>query len=51
MIKNTIDLLALKEYYGVSKDVDTAKGFYEIPSTWKAGLKLIKRILWQRKLK
>jgi hypothetical protein len=51
MIKNTIELLSLYDYYNVSKRVDVAKGFNEIPSNWKAAKQLIKRILWQRKLK
>jgi hypothetical protein len=51
MIKNVIDLLALSDYYGQSKRIDTAKGIYELPSTWKGAWKLIKRMIWQRKLK
>lgn len=49
MIKNTIDLLSMGEYYGQSKRVDIAKGLYEIPSTWKSGFKLIKRMIYGRK--
>jgi hypothetical protein len=51
MIKNVIDLLALSDYYGQSKRIDVAKGIYELPSTWKNTWKLIKRMIWQRKLK
>jgi hypothetical protein len=51
MIKNVIDLLALSDYYGDSKRIDTAKGIYELPTTWKSTWKLIKRIVWQRKSK
>lgn len=51
MIKNTIELLSLSNYYGVSKNVDIAKGFYAIPTSWSGAKQLIKRILWQRKLK
>jgi hypothetical protein len=51
MIKNIIDFLALDDYYGQSKRIDIAKGIYELPSTWKGTWKLIKRMLWQRKLK
>lgn len=50
MIKNTIELLSLYDYYNVSKRVDVAKGFNEIPSNWKAANQLIKRILWRKKL-
>lgn len=51
MIKNTIELLLLTDYYKVSKRADTAKGFYEIPTNWKAAKQIIKRTIWQRKLK
>lgn len=51
MIKNTIDLLSEKDYYGVSKRIDIAKGRYEIPTTWKSMKQLIKRMICQRKLK
>ena len=51
MIKNTIDLLSQKDYYGVSERVDIAKGRYEMPTTWKSMKQLIKRMLWQKKLK
>nr|CAB5223181.1 hypothetical protein UFOVP385_5 [uncultured Caudovirales phage] len=51
MIKNTIDLLSMGEYYGETKRIDIAKGFYEIPTNWKSAKQLIKRILWQRKSK
>jgi hypothetical protein len=51
MIKNTIDLLSLKEYYGVSKRMDIAKGLYEMPNNWKDAFRLIKRMIWQRKYK
>ena len=51
MITNIIELLRLKNYYGVSKDIDRAKGFYAIPTDWKRGKQLIKRMVWQRNLK
>jgi len=35
MIKSIIDLLAMREFYGVSREVDTAKGKYKIPYSWK----------------
>ena len=44
MIKHLIDLLNTKDYYGVSKNIDIAKGKYSIPYKWKDGLKQIKRI-------
>ena len=51
MIKNTLDLLSMGTFYGVSKDVDIAKGLYEIPYNWNSGMNIIKRMLWQKKLK
>jgi hypothetical protein len=51
MIKNTIDLLSMGEYYGETKRIDIAKGINEIPTNWKSAKQLIKRILWQRKSK
>jgi hypothetical protein len=44
MIKNIIDLLQLKDYFGVSKEVDIAKGMYQIPKTVKDGVNQIKRV-------
>ena len=44
MIKNIIDLLVDKEYYGVSKNIDFAKGSKKIPYTWKQVKQLIKRM-------
>lgn len=49
MIKNTIELLSLYDYYGVSKKVDIAKGYNEIPTNWSYAKQLIKRILWQKR--
>lgn len=49
MIKTIIDLLGESEYYGISKEIDRAKGMYSIPYTWKDGRKQIKRI-WKSKL-
>ena len=48
MIKNIIDLLVVNEYYGVSKNVDFAKGSKKIPYTWKQVKQLIKR-MWHGK--
>jgi hypothetical protein len=48
MIKNIIDLLVVRDYYGVSKDVDFAKGSKKIPYTWKQVKQLIKRMWYGR---
>lgn len=45
MIKNIIDLLNLADYYGVDKNIDIAKGYYQIPFTFKAAKKQLKRVL------
>ena len=44
MIKNIIDLLKMNDLYSVSKDVDTAKGKYQIPHDWSEVKNLFKRI-------
>ena len=44
MIKNVIDLLNASEYYGVSKNIDFAKGSRKIPYTWKQLKQLLKRM-------
>jgi len=35
MIKTLIDMLTLDEFYGISKNVDVAKGLYKKPTTIK----------------
>ncbi len=47
MIKNIIELLNTGDHYGVSENVDIAKGKYQIPTTWKDTWKNIKIRLWQ----
>ncbi len=50
MIKNILDMLRLQEHYGVSENIEIAKGKYEIPKTIKQVLEKIKRERkWQRK--
>lgn len=48
MIKNVIDLLNLGDFYGVSEDIDIAKGKYKYPETIKECKLLLKRI-WKSK--
>jgi hypothetical protein len=43
MIKAIIDLLAMDDYYGVSENIDIAKGINKKPSNWKAVKQIIKR--------
>jgi len=45
MIDNLIQLLRITEYYGVSKNIDIAKGINCIPKTYKAMFKQVKRTL------
>jgi hypothetical protein len=47
-MKDIIDLLVLREYYGVSKRIDTAKGMYKLPYNFTELKKLWKRI-WKSK--
>jgi hypothetical protein len=47
MIKTIIDLLQTNQFYGVSENVDIAKGKYAIPYTFRDIGKNIKRRLWQ----
>ena len=35
MIKSIIDLLAMEDYYGISKNIDIAKGINKRPNNWK----------------
>ena len=51
MISQLVDLLVMNEYYGKSKNLDIAKGRYELPSDWKSTKNLIKRIWYGRKTK
>jgi hypothetical protein len=46
-MKQIIELLSVSDYYGISDTIDTAKGRYQIPYTWKDAWKNIKRRLWQ----
>lgn len=48
MIKNIIDLLVMSDHYGVSRSVDTAKGKYKIPYSWKSVREQLKRIWYGR---
>lgn len=48
MIKNILDLLSLSNYYGVSDNIDIAKGKYELNTTIKKAIKQAKRE-WKRK--
>jgi len=44
MIKTLIDLLSLDGFYGVSRNVDTAKGLYKKPQSLKECKELLTRI-------
>lgn len=45
MLKNIIQLLQLHEHYGISENIEIAKGKNEIPKTWKKGFKQLKRFI------
>jgi hypothetical protein len=42
-MKELIELLNMNEYYGVSENIDFAKGKYQLPYTWKDAWSKIKR--------
>lgn len=48
MIKGIIDLLQLDNFYGVSHNVDIAKGIYQLPKSFSDGTKQLKRV-WKSK--
>ena len=43
MIKQILELLALNEHYAQSENIETAKGKYQLVTTWKKGFEQIKR--------
>jgi len=43
MIKNIVDLLNTSEHYGVSENIEIAKGKNELPNSWKDAFNKIKR--------
>ena len=46
MIGIILDLLSINDFYGVSEEIDIAKGKYELTLNLKKGIKQRKR--WQR---
>ena len=48
MIKQLIDLLNMSDFYGETKRIDIAKGYYQIPPSFKKGTKQLKRV-WKSK--
>lgn len=48
MISNILNILASNEFYGISENVEIAKGKYEIPFTWKDVWYKIKRYYYGR---
>lgn len=49
MISQILNILEINEFYGKSHRIDTAKGRYELPNTWKSAKDLIKRMWYGRK--
>ena len=45
MIKNILDLLQHSNYYGISKNIDIAKGYYAIPNSFDSAKKQLIRII------
>jgi hypothetical protein len=48
MITSIINLLLIEDFYGVSKNIDIAKGRYKIAYNWKNGKEQLKRIWYGR---
>ena len=44
MIKNIIDLLQVSDWYGISHNIDIAKGMYKAPNSWDSAVKQVKRV-------
>ena len=44
MIKDIIDLLSCADWYGVSHNIDIAKGIYKAPKNWSETKDTIKRV-------
>jgi hypothetical protein len=47
MITQIIKLVQTNEFYGVSSNVEIAKGAYQYATTWKQTFKKVKR--WRKK--
>jgi hypothetical protein len=48
MLKNIITLLQLHDHYGVSENIEIAKGKNELPKSFKKTVPQLKRIIkWQ----
>lgn len=45
MIKDIINLLMMSEHYGISKNIDLAKGMYSMPNSFSDAYKQVKRII------
>jgi len=49
-VKPILELLALRDYYGVHEYIEIAKGRNHLPRTWRATFKNIKRQMkWQKR--
>ena len=50
MIETALKLLALDNWYGVSENIEIAKGKYQLTDTLKKGINKIKRSYqWQKR--
>lgn len=48
MLKNIITLLQLHDHYGVSENIEIAKGKNELPKSFKKTIPKLKRLIkWQ----
>tara|TARA_R110000796_G_scaffold90092_1_gene193767 strand:+ start:46 stop:198 length:153 start_codon:yes stop_codon:yes gene_type:complete len=50
MIETALKLLSLDNWYGISENVEIAKGKYQLTDTFKKGINKIKRnYQWQKR--
>jgi len=48
MLKHIIELLQLQDHYGVSENIEIAKGKNELPKSFKKTIPKLKRLIkWQ----
>jgi hypothetical protein len=52
MLKNILQLLQLHDHYGISENIEIAKGKNELPTLFKLASKQLKRLIkWQSRKK
>ena len=49
MIRGIIDLLQIDNFYGISKEIDIAKGLYQLPKSFSDSKKQLIRAIKSKK--